>query len=109
MSLSAVLEVTGLVKSFTLHNIDGRCVTALDGVDLTVGEGEHVALAGSSGAGKSSLLKCVYRTYLPSAGSVVIHKVLAPLLPQLGGGRPPTSFPGTFNDARNLPIINGGK
>lgn len=72
MILSAVLEVTGLVKSFTLHNIDGRCVTALDGVDLTVGEGEHVALAGSSGAGKSSLLKCVYRTYLPSAGSVVL-------------------------------------
>ncbi|MBL6620477.1 MAG: ATP-binding cassette domain-containing protein [Ilumatobacteraceae bacterium] len=72
MSRTEVLEVEGLTKSFTLHNIDGRSVVALDGVDLTVKAGEHVALAGSSGAGKSSLLKCVYRTYLPSSGSVVL-------------------------------------
>lgn len=65
-----VLEVRGLVKSFTLHTIDGRVVSALHGVDLDVAAGEHVALAGQSGAGKSSLLRCVYRTYLPSAGAV---------------------------------------
>lgn len=66
----AVLSVRGLHKSFTLHTIDGRTVDALCGVDLDVGPGEHVALAGSSGAGKSSLLKCVYRTYLATAGTV---------------------------------------
>jgi alpha-D-ribose 1-methylphosphonate 5-triphosphate synthase subunit PhnL len=65
-----VLSVRGLAKSFTLHTIDGRVVGALDGVDLDVAAGEHVALAGTSGAGKSSLLRCVYRTYLPSAGQV---------------------------------------
>lgn len=65
-----VLAVRGLKKDFTLHTIDGRVVTALRGVDLDVAEGEHVALAGTSGAGKSSLLRCVYRTYLPSGGSV---------------------------------------
>jgi alpha-D-ribose 1-methylphosphonate 5-triphosphate synthase subunit PhnL len=65
-----ILAVRDLRKSFTLHAIDGRVVTALDGVDLDVAPGEHVALAGTSGAGKSSLLKCVYRTYLPSGGSV---------------------------------------
>ena len=32
--------------------------------------GEHVALAGMSGAGKSSLLKSIYRTYRPSSGEV---------------------------------------
>lgn len=64
-----VLSVRGLAKSFTLHTIDGRTVEALSGVDLDVAAGEHVALAGASGAGKSSLLKCVYRTYLPTAGA----------------------------------------
>lgn len=64
-----MLQVRDLRKTFTLHNI-GREVTALDGVSLDVHPGEHVALAGTSGAGKSSLLKCVHRTYLPTSGSV---------------------------------------
>ncbi|GAA3541006.1 ATP-binding cassette domain-containing protein [Nonomuraea rosea] len=68
-----VLEVRGLVKSFTLHTIDGRTVGALRGVDLDVAGGEHVALAGSSGAGKSSLLRCVYRTYVPTAGRILLR------------------------------------
>ncbi len=70
--MTPVVDVRDLCKTFVLHTIDGRSVEALRGVDITVHEGEHVALAGSSGAGKSSLLKCVYRTYLPSAGSVVL-------------------------------------
>jgi alpha-D-ribose 1-methylphosphonate 5-triphosphate synthase subunit PhnL len=65
-----VLSIRDLRKSFTLHTIDGRTVTSLRGVDLDVHAGEHVALAGASGAGKSSLLRCVHRTYLPDSGSV---------------------------------------
>lgn len=65
-----MLTVRGLRKRFVLHNIDGRTVNGLNGVDLTVGAGEHIALAGASGAGKSTLLKCIYRTYAPSEGSV---------------------------------------
>ncbi|SDH52183.1 phosphonate C-P lyase system protein PhnL [Nonomuraea jiangxiensis] len=68
-----VLEIRGLVKTFTLHTIDGRTVGALHGVDLDVARGEHVALAGSSGAGKSSLLRCVYRTYVPTAGRILLR------------------------------------
>jgi alpha-D-ribose 1-methylphosphonate 5-triphosphate synthase subunit PhnL len=68
--LSPVLSIRELRKSFTLHTIDGRTVTSLRGVDLDVHAGEHVALAGASGAGKSSLLRCVHRSYLPDAGSV---------------------------------------
>jgi len=70
--MNTVVDIRGLAKTFVLHTIDGRAVEALRGVDLLVHEGEHVALAGSSGAGKSSLLKCVYRTYLPTAGSVML-------------------------------------
>ena len=68
-----VLRVRGLHKRFVLHNIDGRTVEALHGVDLDVFGGEHVALAGSSGAGKSSLLRCIYRTYLPTSGDVTLR------------------------------------
>jgi alpha-D-ribose 1-methylphosphonate 5-triphosphate synthase subunit PhnL len=73
MAADALLSVRGLHKSFTLHTIDGRKVVALRGVDLDVAAGEHVALAGSSGAGKSSLLKCIYRTYLPDSGQVLVR------------------------------------
>ncbi|MDO5681400.1 MAG: ATP-binding cassette domain-containing protein [Propionibacteriaceae bacterium] len=65
-----ILSVENLVKTFTLHAVGGRTVTSLDGVTLHVDRGEHVAVAGASGAGKSSLLRCIYRTYLPDSGSV---------------------------------------
>ena len=81
MSTTPVLEVRNLVKTFTLHTVDGRTVSSLRGVDLDVAAGEHVALAGSSGAGKSSLLRCVHRTYLPDAGTVTLHGT-----PHCGGG-----------------------
>ncbi|CAN5702887.1 ATP-binding cassette domain-containing protein [soil metagenome] len=71
--MAPLLSVRDLHKSFTLHTIDGRTVHALSGVDLDVAAGEHVALAGSSGAGKSSLLKCIYRTYLPDRGQVLLR------------------------------------
>lgn len=67
-----VLSVRGLRKRFVLHAIGGREVEALRGVDLDVAAGEHVALAGNSGAGKSTVLRCVHRTYLPTAGSIVV-------------------------------------
>lgn len=69
---SAALTVTGLHKSFTLHAID-RSVTSLTDVNFTVHRGEHVAIAGPSGAGKSSLLRCIYRNYLPDSGQVMLH------------------------------------
>ena len=68
-----ILSCRGLSKSFTLHTIDGRHVEALRGIDIEIHPGEHVALAGSSGAGKSSLLKCIYRTYEPTSGSVFLR------------------------------------
>ena len=67
---SAVLSVRHLAKSFVLHGIGGRVVRAFADVSFDVRAGHLTALAGTSGAGKSSILKCVYRTYLPTAGHV---------------------------------------
>lgn len=64
-----VLQVRDLCKSFVLHAI-GRTVVSLRDVSFDVARGEHLALAGSSGAGKSSLLRCLVRTYLPDSGTV---------------------------------------
>lgn len=65
-----VLRIRGLEKRFTLHAVDGRTVDGLRGVDLDVFPHEHVCLAGTSGAGKSSLLKAVHRTYVADSGTV---------------------------------------
>ena len=55
-----------------------RCAYAgrppiLDGLDLTVEEGEIVAIVGRSGAGKTTILKLVNRLLLPSSGAVVVQ------------------------------------
>ncbi|MFE5973242.1 ABC transporter ATP-binding protein [Streptomyces sp. NPDC056460] len=47
-------------------------VRALDGVDLTVGEGELLGIVGPSGSGKSTLLHIVGTLDRPSAGTVEI-------------------------------------
>lgn len=70
MNSDTILSLVGLRKTFVLHAVDGRVVAGLSGVHLDVRRGEHVALAGSSGAGKSSLLKCIHRTYKPDGGCI---------------------------------------
>jgi ABC-type multidrug transport system fused ATPase/permease subunit len=49
----------------------GRDV-ALDGVDFTVAPGKRVGIVGTSGAGKSSLVRMLLRFYDPQAGTVRI-------------------------------------
>ena len=50
-------------------------ISALDGVDLTIGQGETVALVGPSGAGKSTIIQMVQRFYDPQSGAVKIDGV----------------------------------
>jgi ABC-2 type transport system ATP-binding protein len=47
-------------------------VVALDGVDLTVDDGEIVVLIGPNGAGKTTLIRCLTGTTTPDAGDVEI-------------------------------------
>jgi polar amino acid transport system ATP-binding protein len=64
--MSDLLVLEGLVKRFGAH-------TVLNGVDLTVSEGETIALIGPSGSGKSTLLRCVNRLEEPSGGRILFQ------------------------------------
>ena len=48
-------------------------VTAVDDIDLTIGDGEFFSLLGPSGCGKTTTLRMIAGLELPTAGSVLIH------------------------------------
>ncbi|PZT74070.1 methionine ABC transporter ATP-binding protein [Streptomyces sp. AC1-42W] len=64
-----VITTTGLTKVYRSRD---REVTALDGVDLHVREGEVYGVIGRSGAGKSSLIRCVNLLERPTSGTVTV-------------------------------------
>ncbi len=65
-----MIRVEGLTKTFHMHMRGGTRIDAFRDVSFHVAAGEFLGVRGPSGSGKSSLLKCLYRTYLPSAGAV---------------------------------------
>ena len=62
-----------MASSLTISKIDAgyAAVRVLEDVSLTVGAGETVALLGTNGNGKSTLMKCVMGMVRPTAGSIV--------------------------------------
>jgi cell division transport system ATP-binding protein len=64
-----MIRIEGLTKRF--HGD----VTALSEIDLEIRRGEFVFVTGSSGAGKSSLLRLLLRQDVPSAGRILIGGV----------------------------------
>ncbi|MFE2557749.1 methionine ABC transporter ATP-binding protein [Streptomyces sp. NPDC059352] len=67
-----MITTSGLTK---VYESRGRQVTALDGVDLHVREGEVFGVIGQSGAGKSSLIRCVNLLERPTSGTVTVDGV----------------------------------
>ena len=62
------IDVRNLHKSFGDNEV-------LKGIDLTVDDGEVVAVIGPSGSGKSTLLRCLNKLEEPTSGHVVIDGV----------------------------------
>lgn len=67
-----ILEVENLTKSFRIHHLD-ETLHAFRDVSFSLRAGEFLLLKGPNGVGKSTLLRTVYRTYLPAAGRIVYH------------------------------------
>lgn len=67
-----ILTVEKLNKRFFLHEQKAFIPSCAE-VDLTVCNKEMTALVGPTGCGKSSVLKCIYRTYLPRGGRILYH------------------------------------
>lgn len=68
--MQAVLKTEALSKQFHLHE-QGAVIPSCSNVDLEARSGQLTALIGPTGSGKSSVLKCIYRTYLPSGGRIL--------------------------------------
>jgi ABC-type lipoprotein export system ATPase subunit len=69
LTMQPIIKAEGLYK---IHKVAGVEVVALQGIDLTVGSGEMLALVGPSGSGKSTLLNILGGLERPDAGRLTV-------------------------------------
>ena len=74
-----MLEITGLYKTFNKGTINEKI--ALNGLNLTVNDGDFVTVIGGNGAGKSTLLNAVCGVFSVDSGKILL------------GGRDITNLP----------------
>lgn len=65
--MNTAIEFRDVTKTFK-----GASYSAVDHVSLTVNEGEFITILGSSGCGKTTLLKMINRLYEPDSGSIIL-------------------------------------
>lgn len=66
----ALLEIERLSKSFTLHRVNRRIQGCQD-IAFSIEPGQFVGITGRSGSGKSTILRCIWRTNLPEHGRIM--------------------------------------
>lgn len=64
-----ILKIENLAKNFYLHN-QKREIKSCQNINFTLLKGEFLGIVGLSGAGKSTILKCINRSYLPMQGDI---------------------------------------
>ncbi|MHB8072779.1 amino acid ABC transporter ATP-binding protein [Desulfosporosinus fructosivorans] len=64
-----MIDIHGLIKDFGVTRV-------IDGIDVTVSEGEVVVLIGASGSGKSTFLRCLNGLETLTGGEIMIESVL---------------------------------
>ncbi|MFV9506065.1 MAG: phosphonate C-P lyase system protein PhnL [Oscillochloridaceae bacterium umkhey_bin13] len=76
--MSTLLTVDALSKRFTIHALE-RELVAFAEVSFTLRAGELLLVRGPNGVGKSSLLRCLYRTYRPDGGTAIFGSRYGPI------------------------------
>ncbi|MDO5044621.1 MAG: ATP-binding cassette domain-containing protein [Coriobacteriia bacterium] len=64
------LSIKNLSKSFTIYQANKQ-IKAINSLSLHMNKGEFVGITGKSGSGKSTVLKCIYRTNLVDGGNIL--------------------------------------
>lgn len=64
----SVINIEHLTKNFGDNRV-------LKGIDLTVEQGEVVAILGGSGSGKSTMLRCINQSVSPTTGRIWVNDV----------------------------------
>ena len=65
-----MLEIAGFEKCFTIHHLN-KTMPAIKDINFSLEAGEFIGIVGKSGSGKSTILKSIYRTYLPDYGKIM--------------------------------------
>lgn len=65
-----MLDVNDFGKRFTIHHLN-KTMQAVEQVNFSIEKGEFIGIVGKSGSGKSTILKSIYRSYLPDAGEIM--------------------------------------
>ena len=75
-----MLKITNLHKTFNPGTVNAK--TALDGLNLTINEGDFVTVIGGNGAGKSTLLNAICGVWKPDFGTIEIDGVDVTNMPE---------------------------
>jgi len=79
------VELTGVTKRF------GDDLVAIDGMDLSINDGEFFSLLGPSGCGKTTTLRMIAGFEFPTEGSVRVHGTEMALKPMSARSTPSSS------------------
>lgn len=67
--MSEILRIENLTKSFLTYHTNKK-ITPIENVSLKIDQGDFLGIVGKSGSGKSTIIKCIYRTYLTTSGDI---------------------------------------
>jgi len=69
-NFTPLLQVEALTKQFYINHLE-RTIPVFAALSFSLEAGEFLLIGGANGAGKSSLLRCLYRTYIPTSGKAL--------------------------------------
>ena len=75
-----MLKITNLHKTFNPGTVNAK--VALDGLNLTLNEGDFVTVIGGNGAGKSTMLNAIAGVWKPDMGSIEIDGIDVTNMPE---------------------------